>query len=86
MSIKTERVSPKPIAGSSIDTLAKRILEKGGSIDMKYCRGNATKLNYWVINMSLPSPFDGGIHEKMVIGGLDEPLIRVATKANGAVT
>ena len=76
---------------SSIDTLAKRVLEKGGSIDMKYCRGNATKLNYWVINMSLPAPFDarfftGGIHEKMIIGGLDEPLSRVATKANGALT
>ena len=71
---------------SSIDTLAKRVIEKGGSLDIRYCKGNATKLNYWVINMSLPTPphYDG-LHEQMVLGGLGDPLSKVANMANGAL-
>jgi len=79
MSTRTERVSPKPVARSSVDTLAKRVREKNGNLKIKYID------RYWVINMSFMRPLQNGLHEEMVMGGQDMPLSKVANMANGVL-
>ena len=79
MSTRTERVSPKPVARSSVDTLAKRVREKNGNLKIKYVD------RYWIINMSFMRPLQNGLHEEMVMGGQDMPLSKVANMANGVL-
>jgi hypothetical protein len=64
---------------SSVDTLAKRVREKNGNLEIKYIDKN------WIINMSFMRPLQNGLHEEIVMGGQDMPLSKVANMANGVL-
>jgi len=58
---------------SSIDTLAKRVQDRGGELKIYYTE-------YWHIIITLPN------YQSMVFGGRGENLSKVANKANGVFT
>lgn len=71
---------------SSIDTLAKRVKDKGGDLDIQYRRGDTIGLDYWVINITtLTPPFFDSMTYQSVVGGAGDSLTKVANKANGAI-
>lgn len=71
---------------SSIDTLAKRVKDKGGDLDIQYRRGDTIGLDYWIINITtLKPPFFDSMTCHTIVGGAGDSLTKVANKANGAI-